>query len=64
MVAKFLVIPRTELISARSADPILYAPPLTDAGITAYAGYKVLSQLRPRSTVAVISIRGLGAYIV
>ncbi|KAL4810592.1 chaperonin 10-like protein [Aspergillus unguis] len=63
-LAEFLVVPRTELISIGKGDPVLYAP-LTDAGVTAYAGLKgFLSQLRPGNSAAVIGIGGLGAYAV
>lgn len=63
-LAEFLVVPRTELISIGNRDPILYAP-LTDAGVTAYAGCKgFISKLRPGNSVAVIGVGGLGAYAV
>jgi propanol-preferring alcohol dehydrogenase len=63
-LAEFLVVPRTEIISIGKGDPILYAP-LTDAGVTAYAGLKgFISQLRPGNSVAVIGVGGLGAYAV
>lgn len=63
-LAEFVVVPRTELVSIGNGDPILYAP-LTDAGVTAYAGIKnFIPQLRPGNSVAVIGIGGLGAYAV
>jgi propanol-preferring alcohol dehydrogenase len=63
-LAEFLVVPRTELISIGDGDPVLYAP-LTDAGVTAYAGCKpFVSQLRPGNSVVVIGVGGLGAYAV
>lgn len=63
-LAEFLVVPRTEVVSIGDGDPVIYAP-LTDAGVTAYAGMKgFVSQLRPGNSVAVIGVGGLGAYAV
>ncbi|KAH8646003.1 chaperonin 10-like protein [Ilyonectria robusta] len=63
-LAEFIVVPRTELISVGSADPVLFAP-LTDAGVTAYAGCKPFwPLLRPGTSVLVIGVGGVGAYAI
>lgn len=63
-LAEFIVVPRTELISVGASDPVPYAP-LTDAGVTAYAGCKdIISYVRPGMSVLVIGVGGLGAYAV
>jgi alcohol dehydrogenase, propanol-preferring len=63
-LADFIVAPRTELISLGSVDPVLFAP-LTDAGVTAYAGCNAFWPiLRPGTSVSVIGIGGLGAYAI
>ncbi|VUC26547.1 unnamed protein product [Clonostachys rosea] len=63
-LASFIVVPRTELISVGSADPVLFAP-LTDAGVTAYAGCNAFWPiLRPGTSVSVIGIGGLGAFAI
>ena len=64
-LAAFLAVPRAELVAiGASIDPVLYAP-LTDAGVTAYAGCRTFApRLRPGMSAAVIGIGGLGAYAV
>lgn len=63
-LADFIVVPRTELISVGEADPVLFAP-LTDAGVTAYAGCKPFwPLLRPGTSVMVIGVGGVGAYAI
>ena len=61
-LAQFLVVPRHELVSIGSIDPVDMAP-LTDAGVTAYhAVQKVLNVLKPGAVAVVIGIGGLGTY--
>ena len=63
-LAQYIVVPRTEVISIGTGDPVLYAP-LTDAGVTAYHAVQTIAQrLRPGSTAAVIGVGGLGSYAV
>jgi len=61
-LAEYLLVPRTELVSISSEDPVKYAA-LTDAGVTAYHAVQTfVHRIRPGSTVAVIGVGGLGAY--
>jgi alcohol dehydrogenase, propanol-preferring len=63
-LAQYLVVPRTEVISVGTGDPVFYAPPM-DAGVTAYAGCRTfLSKLRPGMTALVIGVGGLGSFAV
>ena len=61
-LAQFLLVPRHELVSIGSLDPVQVAP-LTDAGVTAYrAVQSVIARLYPGTNAVVIGLGGLGAY--
>jgi propanol-preferring alcohol dehydrogenase len=61
-LAEYMLVPRTELISIGTEDPVKYAA-LTDAGVTAYHAVQTfVHRIRPGATAAVIGIGGLGAY--
>ncbi|MES2492199.1 MAG: NAD(P)-dependent alcohol dehydrogenase [Pseudomonadota bacterium] len=63
-LAQFMIVPRHELVSLGSLDPVMVAP-LTDAGVTSYRAVKsVLGRLVPGSNAVVIGLGGLGAYAV
>lgn len=63
-LAPYMVVPRRELLTIGSLDPIDVAP-LTDAGVTAYHAVRgVTEHLKPGTIVTVIGIGGLGSYAV
>lgn len=63
-LAEYLLVPRTEVISIGSEDPVKYAA-LTDAGVTSYHAVQTFAhRIRPGSTVAVIGVGGLGSYAI
>lgn len=63
-LATYLKVPRHELVSIGSLDPV-EAAPLTDAGVTAYRAIaNARDKLRPGSTAVLIGIGGLGNYAV
>ncbi|KAI1500275.1 GroES-like protein [Biscogniauxia marginata] len=61
-LAEYLLAPRAEVISIGSEDPAIYVP-LTDAAVTAYHAIQTtIQRLKPGTSVALISISGIGTY--